>query len=422
MRDPLVQTERGDRPGVLVRVVHDGPTAHHRGDVLRQHPRLPDGVLGVGGALPARLVRLGRALRRQVRYGRGVPRRPGVFDALHPEGGGAFQTAAFGARQAGSGDERVRFDARGPHESASREACAVTQDGDPPLVRLQARVQPYVDVARPQLPYGVLPHRRPHLRQDAAGRLDQDPLHVTGLDVVVVARRVARHVLQLRERLHPRVPAADEDEGQRGVADRRVAGRGGDVQLLQDVVAQADGLLDGLETDAALGEARDRQGAGDRTGRQHQLVVGQLQAAGAVLLGGRRRDRGGPRGVVERGDLPDDDLAERQHPAQRHDDVPRRDGAGRGLGEKRLIRHVRIGVHHDHLDGGPPEFLFQFPLQAQRGVHPHVAAADNENARRFLHRGSPRDIERPARAGCHRRPAGLPPPGTVPPEGHSTVP
>ena len=72
----------------------------------------------------------------------------------------------------------------------------------------------------------------------------------SALDVVVVAGGVAGHVLQFGERLDARVAAADEDEGERGVADLGVAGGGGDVELLEDVVAQADGLLDGLEADA----------------------------------------------------------------------------------------------------------------------------------------------------------------------------
>ena len=129
---------------------------------------------------------------------------------------------------------------------------------------------------RAQLADGVLAHLLADLGEDAVGGLDEDPLHVLGLDVVVVARGVAGHVLQLAERLDARVAAADEDEGQGRVADRGVAGGGGDVHLLDDVVAQADGLLDRLEADAVVGEAGDREGAGDRAGGDDEFVVRQL--------------------------------------------------------------------------------------------------------------------------------------------------
>lgn len=78
---------------------------------------------------------------------------------------------------------------------------------------------------------------------------------------MVVAGGVAGHVLEFAERLHTRVTASHEDEGQGGVADRGVAGGGGDVHLLDDVVAQPDGLLDGLEADGVVGESGDREGA-----------------------------------------------------------------------------------------------------------------------------------------------------------------
>ena len=101
----------------------------------------------------------------------------------------------------------------------------------------------------------------------------------SALDVVVVAGGVAGHVLQLGERLDAGVAAADEDEGEGRVADRGVAGGGGDVHLLEDVVAQADGLLDGLEADAVLGEAGDGEGAGDRAGRDDEFVVRAARSA-----------------------------------------------------------------------------------------------------------------------------------------------
>ena len=140
--------------------------------------------------------------------------------------------------------------------------------------------------------------------------------------MLVIARGVAGHVLQFAECLHTREAAAHEDEGEGRVADRGVAGGGGDVHLLDDVVAQADGLLDGLEADAVVGEAGDRQGARDGAGGEDELVVGEPLSARPLLLGGEGGDGGGAFRVVHGGDLADQDPAPGEDAAQRDDDVP----------------------------------------------------------------------------------------------------
>lgn len=80
------------------------------------------------------------------------------------------------------------------------------------------------------------------------------------------------------------------------------------------MVAQGDGFFDGLEADAVFGEAGDRQGAGDRAGREDELVVGQFVAAGAFFVGCGGAQGDGAFGVVDRGGLADDDLAFVQQP------------------------------------------------------------------------------------------------------------
>ena len=79
--------------------------------------------------------------------------------------------------------------------------------------------------------------------------------------------------------------------------------------------------------------------------------------------------------------LADEDLALVEDPAQRDDDMARGDGSGGRLGQEGLIGHVRVGRDHQDLDLAARQLLFQLPLQAQRRVHPDVAAADNQNAR-----------------------------------------
>lgn len=164
-------------------------------------------------------------------------------------------------------------------------------------------------------------HLLADLREDAVRGLYEDPLQVVRVDVVVVAHGVAGHVLQLGERLDAGVTASYEDEGQGRVADRGVARGGGDVHLLDDVVAQADGLLDGLEADAVLGETGDRERARDRAGGQDEFVVRQLLGARALFLGGEGAEGRGALAVVDGGGLADDDPAPVEDTAQRDDDM-----------------------------------------------------------------------------------------------------
>src|SRR5690606_3883824 len=113
-----------------------------------------------------------------------------------------------------------------------------------------------------------------HLGQDLVGHLDEVEVQVVDADRGVDPGGVAGHVLQLGDGLGAGEPAADEDEVERLGAHLRVVGGVGDVQLLQNVVAQEGRLFDGLDADAPLGQAGDGEGAGDRAGGQHDVVVG----------------------------------------------------------------------------------------------------------------------------------------------------
>jgi hypothetical protein len=171
-------------------------------------------------------------------------------------------------------------------------------------------------------------------------------------------------------------PAADHDEGQRPLADLLVVGGGGDVELRQDVVAQVDGLADGLEADAVLGQARDREGARDGARGHHEVVVGDpLRGAGDRL------DDRPALGVGQLGHPRGHDVDLRQDPAQRNHDVAGREVARRGLGEEGLVGHVRLRVDDRDLDIAALQFALQLLLKAERGVEAHVAAADDEDVR-----------------------------------------
>jgi hypothetical protein len=92
--------------------------------------------------------------------------------------------------------------------------------------------------------------------------------------------------------------------------------------MASSTVLKPIGLLDGLEADAVVGEAGDGQGARDGAGGEDEFVVGDGLAR-ALLAGGEGGHGRGAGGVVDRGDLAEDDPASREDGAQRDDDVPR---------------------------------------------------------------------------------------------------
>ena len=159
----------------------------------------------------------------------------------------------------------------------------------------------------------------------------------------VSLQRGAAEVLQLRERLHAGVTAADDDEREQRAPPRGVGGLGGGLEPRQDVVAEVDGLVDRLEADGVLGESRHREHAAHRARRQDEHVVVEVGRRSLEEMDSRP-----VRAVVDRLDLADDEPGPAQHASQRDDDVAGLDGARRGLGEERLVLEVVLRVHeHD---------------------------------------------------------------------------
>ncbi len=351
------------------------PAVQRDRDVAGEQLGLGEGVLGVGGA--------GGAVRVRVRHAGAVAGRPdpGQGAAVRSDrlqGGQAADPADGVQREVGVAQQRGRPDACRPDQGAGAEAAAVGQCDDPADGGLQGGAQPDVDTAFAQLAEGVSGEFGRLLGEDPVGRLDQHPAQVLGADVVVAAYGGADHVLQFRERADARVAGADEDEGERGLAQRRVAGGGGEVQLLQDVVAQGHRLADGGEAEAVLGEAGHRGRTGDRPRGHHQDVVGEFDRCGWFAGAGGVGQRAAG-GVFDRGDPGGEHPAVRQHPAQRDDDVSGVDRAGRDLGEQRVVREVGLGLDDGDLHLAAPQPLPQAPLEVERGGRPGAAAADDQD-------------------------------------------
>src|SRR6185503_5599187 len=112
-----------------------------------------------------------------------------------------------------------------------------------------------------------------------AGRLDQDPPHLVGSQARIAPDRVAGEILELAQRLDPRVPPADEHERERRPSPFHVVADRGEVEPREHVIAQPDGLLDRLEPDPVPGQAGDGEHARPRVGREYDYVVADLHLA-----------------------------------------------------------------------------------------------------------------------------------------------
>ena len=143
--------------------------------------------------------------------------------------------------------------------------------------RQQPGLEQHLDATLTEPIDGVAAEGGADLGQDAAGGLDEHPTHRVRVDLVVVAACHAGHVLEFGERLDAGVTAADHDKGQRADAAVVVARGAGRVDALEDVVAQRDGLLDLLEAEPDVGQARDWHRAGHGTEPDHDGVVAEVE-------------------------------------------------------------------------------------------------------------------------------------------------
>ena len=137
----------------------------------------------------------------------------------------------------------------------------------------------------------------------------------------------------------------------------RIDDRVGSLELAQDVVPKADGVREVLEPEPVLGEARDRERAGDCAEGDDEVLVLELDTSRLGL------DRDLPRALVNLRDLAEDEVGMRAHHSQRDDDVARLEGARRGLGQGRRVEHevlaaddraARLAEQAAHVAPGEP--------------------------------------------------------------------
>ena len=347
--DPLVPAERRDLAEHLVAV-----RLWRAGQVLRQAPGLAERVLARGRVGPVAL---------RVGDERAVAERPDMLVPAHAKHLVDLDAALLVERQRPLAQEGVRRDPGRPDERARRDPRSVAEDGVVGGDRLERRLDVDLHPALAELGRGVVAERRRDLGQDPRRRVDEHPAARRRAQARVVAERVLGEVGQLRERLDTRVAGADEDEGQPPrpllVVERSV----GQLELLEDVVAQIDRIGQRLEREPVLGQARDgkrpRHGAecDDEIAPAHRAAVDQR---GASL-------------EIEALRPPEQELGVGAHHAQRDDGVPRLERARGGLGQQRRVEHEVLRAD----DRRPAA------AQEARDVRAREAAAEDEHVALF---------------------------------------
>ena len=220
---------------------------------LRQAPGLAQRVLagrrvgdargrqvGHRGAVaqrPDRSRRRRRAASRRPRRGRG--RRPAAR-ARSPAGWPPHRPSTPRSRSS------IRRPSESPTPSASTEA---------------SRVCVTISTAAPgERALGEAGEAVGRLAEDALRAVDQHPARLDVGQARVVAQRLLGHLRDLGDRLDAGEAGARDDEGQ---PPRGGVGRGvGELDLAQDVVAQADRVAEVLEAERVLAQARARAGCG----------------------------------------------------------------------------------------------------------------------------------------------------------------
>jgi len=179
----------------------------------------------------------------------------------------------------------------------------------------------------------------------------------------VVAKCVLGEVGQLRERLDSRVAGAYEDERQAPRPLLLVERSVGQLELLEDVVAQMDRVRERLEREPVRGQARHRKRPRHGAECDNKIAPAQRPAF----------DDGGAGFEIEALGPPEQELGVRAHHAQRHDGVPRLQRARRRLRQQRGVEHEVLGADDRRLPA----------VQEASHVRAGEASADDEHVALF---------------------------------------
>ena len=208
------------------------------------------------------------------------------------------------------------------------------------------RVESDLDAALGQLALGIEGKVGRQLGQDPTAAVEQDDAHRAPLDMAVGRADIAHEVVQLGRDLDPREAAAGHHEGQQLLAFGRVGHRLGALEHVEHVVADVQGVADGLDRHAVLRHARHPGQVGDVAQRDDQPVVLQLELVARAGVDGHHP-------AVRQVDRPHQlgpDRGARAQPPQWAEDVGQLDRAGGDLRQHRYEQQVIVAADQGHLD------------------------------------------------------------------------
>ena len=175
-------------------------------------------------------------------------------------------------------------------------SASIVSSGKWTLPGSMARTPAWVRMSAPRRPPStrgpVIRQLRVDLRHDAVAPLEQDEADLVAAHVLVKRRDPVHERGQLAEQLHPDQPAADDHEREQSAFALGVRLHVGPLEPLDDVVAEQEGVGQGLEREGVL-RAGDHLPVGHGPESQDQMVVGQFAALA-------RRRPGGPPGAPGR--------------------------------------------------------------------------------------------------------------------------
>ena len=218
-------------------------------------------------------------------------------------------------------------------------------------------------------PDAVIRQRRVDFRHDAVAGLEQEEADLVAVHVLVKGRDPIHEGGQLAEQLHPDQAAADDREREQSAFLPGVGFHVGSLEALDDVVAEQEGVGEGLEREGVL-RTGDHGAVGHGPQRQDQVVVGQFR----VLSGAGQVDH--PPIQV---DAAHRRLAEPGGPQEGADGegaMNRIKRPGKHLEQQRRHEEEVVPAHENDLDVRP---ALEKLLQAAGRVDPAEAAAQDHD-------------------------------------------
>lgn len=181
-------------------------------------------------------------------------------------------------RQAELGGDRVGRDPGRPDDRGGLDPAPVGEHDPGRVDGGDPRLRDDLDAAPTERPRDEAREAVRRLAEDPLRSVDEHPLRPHVRQPPVPPKRVGGQLVELGDRLHAGEPGTGNDERQ----PARCALRRGvsELDLAQNVVAQPDRVGEVLQSQRVLAQPGDRRRAGDRSERDDEIRVGDVEGSG----------------------------------------------------------------------------------------------------------------------------------------------